>query len=69
MASGNLEQRVEELEQEVAFLRKRIAGLAPEKPWWEQIAGTFADDPIYEEAMKLGSEYRRAQRPIDIDAE
>ncbi len=28
------------------------------KPWWEQIAGTFTNDSAYDEAMKLGREYR-----------
>ncbi len=61
------EDRVHELEEEVAFLRKKLAALSPGKPWWEKVAGTFADDPIYEEAMKLGSEYRRGQRLTDAD--
>lgn len=34
----------------------------PFKPWWERIAGTFADSPAYEEAMRLGREYRESLR-------
>lgn len=30
-------------------------------PWWEKITGTFKDDPEYDEAMRLGAEYRRSQ--------
>ncbi len=30
--------------------------------WWEEIAGTFADDPAYDEAMRLGREYRLSQK-------
>lgn len=26
--------------------------------WWENITGTFADDSLYDEAIKLGKEYR-----------
>jgi hypothetical protein len=29
----------------------------------EQIIGTFEDDPIYDEAMKLGRHYRQSLRP------
>jgi hypothetical protein len=32
-------------------------------PWWEQVAGTFANSSAYDEAMKLGSEYRDSLRP------
>lgn len=28
--------------------------------WWENISGTFGDDPLYDEAMKLGKEYRNS---------
>jgi hypothetical protein len=44
-------------------LRKQVEALTGSKPWWERIAGTFQDDPIYERAMELGRKYRRAQRP------
>lgn len=32
------------------------------RPWWEQIAGTFADNSVYDEAMHLGREYRNSLR-------
>ena len=35
----------------------------PPPPWWERIDETFADDPIYEQAMKLGLAYRESLRP------
>jgi hypothetical protein len=63
MASSKIEKRMDELEQEVAALRKKVEALTGSKPWWERIAGTFQNDPIYERAMRLGRKYRRAQRP------
>ena len=64
MAARELEGRVAALEAEVARLRQRLdATTKPAKPWWEEIYGTFADDPIYEEAMRLGREYRESLRP------
>ena len=32
-------------------------------PWWRQIAGRFANDPVYDEAMRLGRQYRESLRP------
>lgn len=63
MGKANLEKRMAELEQELATLRKKVESLTGTKPWWERISGTFQNDPIYEQAMKLGRKYRRAQRP------
>jgi hypothetical protein len=45
--------------QALAILRSRPA--AVRRPWEEQFAWA-KDDPIYDEAMKLGAEYRRSQR-------
>jgi hypothetical protein len=63
MGKTSLEQRMAELEQELAALRKKVEDLAGTKPWWERIAGTFEHDAVYEQAMRLGREYRRPQRP------
>ncbi len=58
-----LEQRVADLEAEVATLKRKLGNLDMTTPWWEQIAGTFENDPIYEKAMQLGREYRQSLRP------
>ncbi len=63
MSKTEVEKRLSALEKEVAFLKQKIEKDEKAKePWWKQIAGTFADDPIYDEAMRLGREYRLAQR-------
>ena len=63
MSDTELENRIAVLEKEVAFLKQKIEKEGKsEEPWWKQIAGTFANDPIYDEAMKLGREYRLSQR-------
>jgi len=62
MSDAKIERRMAELEREVATLRKKVEELSGSKPWWERIAGSFQNDPVYERAMKLGRKYRRAQR-------
>ncbi len=59
-----LEERVAHLEAEVARLKNKVENDSPSKPssqpWWEKIAGTFSDNPAYDEAMRLGREYRNS---------
>ncbi|GCE59222.1 hypothetical protein ACQY1Y_00765 [Microcystis ichthyoblabe FBCC-A1114] len=57
MLTTDLEIRLAALEAEVALL-KRLLPTVSETPWWEKIVGTFAEDPVYEEAMQFGQEYR-----------
>ena len=63
MTPAQLEKRVAVLEAELAKLKRKVEGADASHPWWERIAGTFENDPIYEKAMKLGQQYRRSQRP------
>lgn len=71
--SPTLEERVAALEIEMERLkRERSAACAStdKKPWWERRFGAFKDDPMYEEAMRLGAEYRCSQpTPADEDAD
>ncbi len=63
MTNTEIEKRLSVLENEFALLKSKIktAGES-KKAWWAEIAGTFADDPAHEEAMRLGREYRVAQK-------
>lgn len=64
MSTGKLAARVAALENEVARLRRNLESERDGvKPWWEHIAGTFAQDRLYKEAMMLGQQQRRSQRP------
>jgi hypothetical protein len=71
MATVSLEERVTTLETELAELKRRLGPESPPgvTPWWERIFGTFANSSEYEEAMRLGREYRESLRPSDDEAD
>ena len=69
MPSQSIEDRLAVLEAEVSLLRQeRSTSAEPKAPCWEQRWGAFKDDPMYDEAMRLGAEYRKSQ-PMPIDAD
>ncbi|WP_394793990.1 hypothetical protein [Armatimonas sp.] len=53
-----LEKRVLSLEETLEKLRQKVEKTEVVRPWWEQVRGTFKDDPIYDEAMRLGRVWR-----------
>ena len=59
--SESLEHRVEALEAEIRELKEEVRQKKPARDW-SKIVGWAADDPDYEEAMRLGREYREKQR-------
>ncbi|WP_395092094.1 hypothetical protein [Armatimonas sp.] len=60
MTVAELEKRVVSLEHTLEALRQKVDKEEPARPWWEQVRGTFKDDPIYDEAMRLGRAWRDA---------
>ena len=58
--SQTLEKRVEELEKKVALLSEKEILPAPKKDPWRTF-GVFKDDPYFDEAVRLGREYREQQ--------
>ncbi len=66
MTNTELEKRITALEAEVALLKKEKAEQRNDNglPWWKQHLGIFADDPMHEEAMRLGREYRESQKMV-----
>ena len=64
MVAQEIESRVAALEAEMARLKERLDKALPSKAdWLDEIYGSFDNDPIYEEAMRLGREYRESLRP------
>lgn len=60
-----MKQRLDELETQVAELAKRLP--PPEEPGWKKVVGIFGNTPedtaAFDEAMRLGREYRESLRP------
>ena len=67
----DLEERVALLEKEVQHLRLQLARqrgdvsgrTAPD--FLDKFAGIFANDPTFDEAVRIGREWRNADRPED----
>ena len=58
--SQTLEKRVEELEKKVAELSAQGVPSQRKKDW-RRTFGAFQNDPDFEEAVRLGREYRQQQ--------
>jgi len=67
MPTPSIEERLTAVEQELAQLKQQLATKNSQAamPWWEQIFGTFANSEAYDDAMRLGREYRESLRPKD----
>ena len=67
MPVPSVEERLTTVEKELVQIKQQLATDKPETPlpWWEQIFGTFANSEAYDDAMRLGREYRESLRPKD----
>ena len=65
MSQGTIEERLSVLERQVAELvREKNEGQGKEG-WLDEIKGSFKDDPEFDEILRLGREFREADRPGD----
>ena len=68
MTSHQIEERSQQLETRVAILERELAqmkqmvaeSLQDKRPWWLKIAGTFENDSTFDEAVRLGQEWRKS---------
>jgi hypothetical protein len=65
MTNTEIEKRIAVLEAEVALLKSKSEknGNA-ETPWYKRIP-KFGGNPAYEEASRLGREYRESQKDVE----
>ena len=64
MTLEQLEKKVNDLERQIAELRREIRPLSP-LPSVQKTFGMFANDPEFDEIVRLGREYRRQAGPED----
>lgn len=57
----SLEGRLEALEREVAELKVAVGANPQAGNAWLSTLGRFKDDPLFDEAMRLGRAYRKRQ--------
>ncbi len=63
MATGTLEDRLAAVENELSQIKRQLAAGKPQTgpAGWENIFGSFADSEGFDEAVRLGREWREAQ--------
>ena len=61
MATPTVEERLSELEKQVAHLLSEENKSQHPTSWLEQWFGAFKDNPDFDAAMERGAEYRRSQ--------
>ena len=67
VSTETLEGRLSAVEKEVAELKQLLAANKSQSAtgWWEKMFGSFANSEGFEEAVRLGKEYRESLRPKD----
>lgn len=63
MTLAQIEERLEAIERELERLKQGPP--LRDGAWWVRTAGAFKDDPMFEEVIRLGREYRESQQPGD----
>jgi hypothetical protein len=62
-ANSTIEGRLEAVEEAVAELKRKLEVQPPSPNWLDQVIGIFRDEPAFEEVVRLGREFRMADRP------
>lgn len=69
MSTQTIEERLAAVETELQQLKQeKEQNKQQDKaiPWWAQIRGQFKDDPMYDEAMRLGREWRESKDADEV---
>lgn len=66
-----LEKRLTILEREMTQVKERLESQQARQPnpWLEYVYGAFKDDPLFEQAVRYGREWRESQNRIDDEEE
>lgn len=69
VSEATLEQRLATLEQVVAKIQQRLAGIPASPDWLEAVTGSISDEAAFLEALEYGRAFREADRPPDEPVE
>jgi hypothetical protein len=64
-----VEERLAVLEKDVAALKQGPPASQVKPNWIEKITGSFKDDPDFAEILRLGHEFRKAERLEDVNGD
>lgn len=69
MATETLEERVQKIENTLQKVQEQLVEQAQStntnKRGWRWFVGIYADSPDFEEVIRIGQEWRNADRPSD----
>ncbi len=65
----DLEERIAAVEMKMERLEKAsLAQKSKEPRGWQRMVGIFADNPLFEDAVREGRKWREAEDPMDNEA-
>lgn len=66
-----LEQRLTALEREMIQVKEQLEAQQAQQPnpWLDYVYGAFKDDPLFEQAVQYGREWRESQDGLDGEEE
>lgn len=67
MSEMSLEERVAHLESELKQVKSKLASWPPGQDW-RSTFGAFANDPLFDEIVKAGREYRATANQLPDQA-
>lgn len=70
-ALETFEERLTTLEREMTRVKARLEPENPQlpNPWLDHVYGAFKDDPLFEEAVRYGREWRESQNAEEDEAD
>ena len=67
VTATTVEERLANLEREVAEIRRLLGKEEQSQNWVERVLGSMEKYPDFQEVLRLGQEFRRSCRPNDPD--
>jgi hypothetical protein len=59
------EDRLATLEAEVARIKEQLRGERKPPNWLDRVVGSMSQYPDFQEVLRLGREFRQADRPVE----